>query len=235
MTHRSLPFTAVAGLSLSLLGGCGGAQAGGQTGEESEGRCTFAMAPLALDEESPLGFTPRAALSLAEGEHRAALRWVPTPNTPYGPESGEAEVRFTTSGAGSAQFAEVKPDQSATECRSSVRLAVTVALATSGGAFAESFPAQLVAEQAGSVELSQLLQPSTLSGSFAFEPQVLEDQRFIRVQVDAWFGAGGFAGAISAGLESGGGGGPDSSASFTAVPLACWGSVQGANAVACGM
>src|SRR4051812_15862013 len=74
-------------IALAALGGCG-AQAGGQTGEETDDGCVFSTSPLSLQEPSPLGFSAGQVLALADGKQSAAFVWLEAPGFSYGPESG---------------------------------------------------------------------------------------------------------------------------------------------------
>lgn len=219
-----------------LLGltGCG-AQAGGQTGAETDGPCTFEVSPLGLEGMSPLGFTPRDALSLAEGEHHLVLRWLPAPTSPYGPESGQGELVLEVTGLERADFAEVDWSKSSGPCQSQVRVAVRVRLSTAGGAFREDFETRLISVEPGTASFSQVLAGEDIGGSFAFTPQVLTSQELARVQVDSSFVEGRVFGAASAGLAGNDeGADANAAASFESVPLACWGD-SASNAGACAM
>jgi hypothetical protein len=206
--------------ALSALAGCG-AQAGGQTGEETDDGCVFATSPLSLHEPSPLGFSAGQALALAEGERSAAFSWLQSPGVAYGPESGKGEVRVVTSLAGSAKFARVDASRSLLLCEDQVLIPTRIALATAGGALDESFTANLIAKTADEAMVSELVASADLNGAFAFSSATLGERRFARLEVNLRFSSERSAGYLFAGIESGGD--PGGSTSFQALPLACWG------------
>jgi hypothetical protein len=228
-THR---IWLVAALPLSLSGlGCG-AQAGGQTGEETDDGCMFAASPLSLQEPSPLGFSAGQVLALAEGEQLATFAWLQSPGNAYGPESGTGQVSVRTSAAGAAKFARVDVQRSQPNCQDQVRIPVSVALATAAGALDESFTAELVAATADEAAVTALVASAALKGTFAFVPGTLGGRRFARLEVNLRFRPDRSAGYLLAGIESGDPAG--GSVSFQALPLACWGHIPSLSSPACG-
>ncbi|MEI9938462.1 MAG: hypothetical protein WDO69_14680 [Pseudomonadota bacterium] len=221
LTHR-ICLAAALLLTLLSLGGCG-AQAGGQTGEETDDGCVFATSPLSLQERSLLGFSAGQVLALAEGEQLATFDWRQTPGFAYGPESGTGQVTLRTSAAGPAKFARVDAQKSLPHCEDQVRIPVSVVLATAGGALAESFTVDLVATAVDEAAITELLPSAELKGAFAFDPGTLGGRRFGRLEINLRFHADGSAGYLLAGIESGDQAG--GSASFQALPLACWGDI----------
>jgi hypothetical protein len=216
--------------ALSALAGCGG-QAGGQTGEETDGGCVFATSPLPLQERSPLGFSAGQVLALAEGEQSAAFGWLQTPGFSYGPESGTGQVTARTSVAGPAKFTRVDVQRSASLCQDQLRVPVAVVLATAGGALDESFTVDLIATKADEAVITELVPSAELKGAFAFVPGTLGERRFGRLEVNLRFRPEGSAGYLLAGIEGGDPAG--GSVSFQALPLACWGDIPSLSSPAC--
>lgn len=210
-------------VALSCLIGCG-AQAGGQTGEETDGLCTFATTVLPTGEPSPLGFGAEEVLEFSEGEHVTSFDWLRDASLEYGPESGRAQATVKVVPAGPTRFARIAPERSAATCRDHVRIPVRVALATAGGALDESFQGELVASKSDEAVTAAVLPSAELKGDFAFAPGVLGERRFLRLELNLGFGPGAFTGYLFAGIESGGGS-ASGTASFQALPLACWGQV----------
>lgn len=223
MTSRLSARSALPVLLVGLCG-CGGAQAGGQTGEESGGGCVFTTSPIRDDEASPLGFSPADVRSLLRAEERAKFEWRQDAVLRYGPESGEGEVTVSVRPVGSARWAQVDPANSASFCADHVRVPVKVTLETAGGAFDESFEAHLVATSADEASVLQVVPSSDLRGAFAFDPESLGTRRFSRLDVDLRFGEEAFAGQLLAGVESRNE--AAGVASFQPMSLACWGDVS---------
>ncbi|MEI9952706.1 MAG: hypothetical protein WDO74_27925 [Pseudomonadota bacterium] len=215
------------GLSLALLGalasGC--ADSGGQTGEV-QASCWSKKTPLALDAESPLGFSAQDSLNLAAGKHTATLHWIPATRYAYGPESGDGQLQVTLTSLGSAHFATEDNGQAIANllCLPSVLVDVTVELSSAGGAFHESFQGVLAASNEDSATLSGTLLGAHLAGQFAFDPASLAGGRLAQLNLNLSFSAGSFSGAINAGIEQTQSGGANSAVSLENVPLACWGS-----------
>jgi hypothetical protein len=227
--HRM--WLAAAPVVLSAVGGCG-AQAGGQTGEETESKCVFAMAPLSMHEPSPLGFSAGEVLALAEGAQSATFTWLQTPGFSYGPENGSGQATVRTFAVGEASFARVEVQRSAPNCQDHVRIPVSVVLETAGGALHESFPVNLIATTGDEAAITALVPSAQLKGEFAFVPSTLEGRRFARLEVNLRFSPEGTAGYLLAGIE--GADQTSASVSFQALPLACWGDIPFLSSAACG-
>ena len=228
-THR-ISFPGALLLALGALAGCGGVQAGGQTGEESSDGCVYQSGPLAAQERSPLGFSGEQLLALATGQRRAAFTWLQTPGVSYDPESGTGELTLGVSSAGPARFARVASSSSHAQCRDHVRIPVRVTLATAGGALDESFNANLIGTSADEASVLELVPSADLKGAFAFSPGTLAGRRFLRLEVNLRFRADDSAGYLLGGIE--GGDSASGVASFQAVPLACWGEIPTLSACA---
>jgi hypothetical protein len=211
--------------------GCG-AQAGGQTGEETDGGCVFAISALTLQQPSPLGFSAGEVLALAEGEQSASFSWLQSPGVAYGPESGVGQVSLRTTAIAPAKFARVDAQRSLAHCVDHVTIPVSIALVTAGGALDESFTADLIATTPDEGVVSALVRSSVLRGAFAFDPDTLSGRRFTRLEVNLRFRSAGSAGYLVAGIESGDQAG--GSASFQPLPLACWGNIPALSSPACG-
>ncbi|HEY6078063.1 MAG TPA: hypothetical protein VIW29_04635 [Polyangiaceae bacterium] len=208
----------------ALASGC--SSSGGQTGEE-QAPCWGEITPLALDAESPLGFSAQDSLSLAVGKHTATLHWIPTMSYRYGPESGDGELQVRVTSLGRAYFATQGDGQAIQSllCPPSVLADVTLELDSAGGALHESFRGVLAASNAESATLSATLLGGQLGGSFAFEPASLGVGKYLaQMTLNSSFSAGSFGGAISAGIEQAHSDGANSAVSLENVPLAWWGS-----------
>ena len=229
-SHR-IRLAAALPVALSALGGCGG-QAGGQTGEETDDGCVFTTSSLSLQERSPLGFSAGQVLALAEGQQSASFGWLQTPGFAYGPESGAGQVTTRTSAAGAASFARADVQRSQPNCHDQVRVPVSVALATAGGALDESFAVELISETADEAAVTELVPSAELKGTFAFVPGTLGGRRFARLEINLRFRPDGSAGYLLAGIESGDPAG--GSVSYQALPLACWGNIPSISSRACG-
>lgn len=222
---RALSLFAILG-AVPLVFGC--STEGGQTGEETEPSCVETKTPLALDQESPLGFPAQALLDTTGSNVAAPGAWLPIANLPYGPETGESSLTLTFGAMRSARF--VKSEQAGQQaieldtCVDRVEISVDATAATDGGALAEHFQAVLSASTSDDVSLSELFDPSKLAGQFAFDPQALGSKRFTRLTLSARWFAGLFTGRLSAGLEDSAGSGTNSTVSFTDAPLACFSS-----------
>jgi hypothetical protein len=199
------------------------ANSGGQTGEEHTS-CWSKLTPLSITADSPLGFSAQDSLELAAGEHVGALHWLPAPY-PYGPESGDSELRLRITSLGSAQFATQDDGRAGATlfCPPSVLTDVTVEVDSAGGALHESFRGVLAASQAESATLSATLIGGQLGGSFAFEPAALADRTLAHLTLNFSFGVDSFSGALGAGVERSQKGDESGSASLENVPLACVG------------
>jgi hypothetical protein len=211
--------------ALSALSGCGGAQAGGQTGEETDGKCVFATHPLAQQEPSPLGFSPEQVLVLAAGERQAEISWQQTQGVTYGPETGTSQATLRTAATGPARLAQVdRARSSGPFCEDHISIPVEVTLETSGGAFDESFSALLTATSADAASVTQIVRRAELRGAFAFSADTLGSRRFMQLEVNLRFSAESSAGYLFGGIE---GSDPTGEiASYQIVPLACWGDVS---------
>lgn len=207
-------------LLLGSLGGCGRAEAGGQTGEESGAGCVFTTSPLSERETSPLGFSAEQVLTLVGAERSASFEWLERAGIEYGPESGAGNVTVRVTPTASARFARNNPAESTADCEDHVRIPVAVTLTTGGGTFDESFEAVLLASSADEASVTQTVPSTALRGTFAFEPGALGARRFLRLEVNLRFHQEAFAGYLFAGVE--GGDEASGTVSFQAVPLACW-------------
>lgn len=220
LTHRTWLARALA-LTTTALSGCGGIQAGGQTGEESSGHCVYATSPLSAQERSPFGFSAAQVLQLAEGAQQAAFDWQQSPGIGYGPERGRGKLTLNVAASGSAKLARVVNSKGSAHCEDHVRIPVSVSLTTEGGAFDESFGSSLEATRADEVVLTEVVPSAELRGAFAFSEETLKARRFLRLEVNLRFRAEGFAGYLFGGLEAGDQ--ASGTTSFQAAPLACWG------------
>lgn len=219
---------------MAALIGCG-AQAGGQTGEESDGVCTLVVTPLSLEETSPLGFSGADILQFSQGEKQAALRWLPPTDLPYGPEQGESELVARVTARGQPEFTEPAPQERNLVCTAAVRIPVTLELSTTGGALNELVETRVVARTPSQAELFALLEASKIQGDFAFDSARIGASKFTGLEVAVYFENSTFSGVIQGGVQSGGGTSDDSVASFRPVPLACWGTGQAPNQAICAM
>jgi hypothetical protein len=223
LTARIQVLAALPALVLAV-GACGGAQAGGQTGEESSGGCVFTLTALSDEERSPLGFSPAQVMALADGELRAGFEWSQASGLAYGPETGMSEVTVRVAQRDAAGLARIDRAESSPYCEDHVRVPVTVSLATAGGALDESLQTDLTATSPDEASVTTTVKSGELRGSFAFAPGALGSSRFIRLEVDLRLRSAEFGGRLLAGVESGDDG--SGTASFRPAPLACWGDVS---------
>jgi hypothetical protein len=222
-TAAPFPHHPLAAICALLAAACGGMQAGGQTGEESEGRCAFQLHPLELDETTALGFTARETLTLALGTREVELDWLAAPDTPYGPENGQARLQVSLVQAGAPKFATLSNGISTGQCGDHVRIPIELSLATDGGALDEHVVVPLRAYARDSASFWLTRDPADLSGSFAFSPGALGEQTFERLEIAGHFDAADFSGLVQAGIEQIFGTSDDGAVSLRVLPLACWG------------
>jgi hypothetical protein len=191
---RLVTVTAMTTAMLTAVPGCGG-----QVGEETFMCDVVSRTPLALDEQTPLGFAARQVLDATMGEHPAVLVWAGGDET-----DATFELAYVD---GSAEFLEREwvDDGSGAElapfdCADVVRFRVRLDASTTDGALAESWELEADAAVAGELTLTHLL--SSLSGSLditAFAPEGDFDgmRAWLNLRVDA----GGVTGAISGQAE----------------------------------
>jgi hypothetical protein len=203
MTNRLRPLLDAALIAaLSSLAGC----AGGQTGHEGENaNCKETARKLGLNEASPLGFSADEVLGFAEGAHVTSFDWQPSPDVPYGPESGVSELTLAVTSLGVQRFVTRELDGTSMSeelgcCSDSLQLNVRIDLRTSSGALDETFDTVLEARHAGSASLSVRLGP-VLRGKLAFDQQSLGTAKLEGLQLDARFAEGDFSGALHARFE----------------------------------
>lgn len=213
---------------LAFCIGVGCSTTGGQTGEETQEPCKETKVALGLDEVSPLGFSASELLATVGGASTAALVWQSTSDLRYGPESGNSSIVFTVEGVVGASYieSEARPSEQLAMplCEDRVEVTISATATTTGGAIAEAFQVKLSATKAQDVWLTQLFEPAELSGSFSIEPSSLGPRAFIRLALDAHWSTTGFSGLIAIGLEENRGTSPDSTSSFSMIPVACFSS-----------
>lgn len=162
---------------------------GGDRGSETDnggglagGYCKAGEAtPLALDEDSPLGFSAEDILAFSAGAHVEPLRWSTVDNVQLAPETGLGEVTITVTSKGTARH--VEPDTSNPTgqenflgglaidgiggCRPWLEIDVEVAVTSAGGALDERFDGLLRAQHALHASLLQAIDPEDLGGAFS--------------------------------------------------------------------
>lgn len=216
-------------LLLLVAAGC----AGGQTGEESTESCKEESTVVALDESSPLGFSPNQVLATTGISATAPLRWLSTSDFSYGPESGISSIDLQLQVKG-ARFvkSEARPSQTMALpiCTDRVEINVGATAVTAGGALDEHFDGVLLATQANDVWLNHIFDPSSLSGGFSVNAMTLGARRFIHLTLQIHFEQDLLSGTLSTGIEDSGTGTANSSVSFTEVPVACIGNFADADA-----
>ncbi|TNE91088.1 MAG: hypothetical protein EP330_06470 [Deltaproteobacteria bacterium] len=202
-------YTAI--LMLVALGACDDGFNGGQSGSEQIGCLPTTTADLAVDETSPLGFTPQALLDLAEGSHTETFAFE---------QGGSVGVTVTFTASGQARFEEreYQDDGSgmemAMDCEDAVVVPGTVTVVTDDGAVDESFDVEL---EASSADLASWFgEVASLHGSFQIDESPYDEVRY--------FGMGTFDADGSAGELSGQGESVDGEvASATNLPIGAWG------------
>jgi hypothetical protein len=154
---------------------------------------------LALDEDSPLGFSPNDILAFASGTHEDTIRWNAQAMVEYGPESGEGAITITITPKGTARHVEPAPPGSGgtdiggaapaididSNCTSWIEIDVEVSVETEGGALDETFEAVLRAHTPITTSLYASFKADALEGSFEAE------------------GTGGLAGFVLGGTQIG--------------------------------
>jgi len=221
-----IPALAVA---LSTLGACGGAQVGGQTGEETSDGCVFTTTELSRDERSELGFRPDDVLAFAEGEQQVQFEWLQSGGVQYGPESGEGRLTVRLSVVGLPKLGRVVASKSHALCEDQLRVPVRLALVTAGGALDETFVTTLSAANVDEATVTDSIPSEQLRGTFAFDRDALGARRFLRLAVNLRFREDTFAGSLLGGIQGGSAAGD--SVSFQEVPLACFGENPGLSSV----
>ncbi|MCA9490557.1 MAG: hypothetical protein KC621_11565 [Myxococcales bacterium] len=196
---------------------------GGQIGEESGSRCeAVGHTPLAVDEESALGFAPQALVDLAVGSTTSTLTWADGASTTLhedvvvtgAMELVDYEVVETATGNGGST-----PMEMASWCPDQVEIEVTLGLTTDDGRFAESVATRLTASEATLVNASLSLdQPQGTFDAWDFAP-ANNDYDDLRAWIDlSWTDAG------PAGVVQGQGEGTDGEVAFAEnVEIGRWG------------
>lgn len=196
---------------------------GGQIGEESGARCeAVGSTPLAVDEESSLGFAPQALIDLAVGSTTSPLAWTDGTSTTLhedvvvtgAMELVDYEVVDTGTGNGTATAMEMSlwcPDQ--------VEIEVTLALSSDDGRLAESVETRIRAAEAGQVTAWMSLdQPQGTFDAWDFAP-ASNDYDDLRAWVDLTWDSAGPAGTVH-----GQGSGTDGDVAFAEnLDIGSWG------------
>lgn len=207
--------------------------AGGQTGEESTEACKEESTVVALDESSPLGFSPNQVLANTGTSATAPLRWLSTSEFSYGPESGTSSLDLQLQ-VKDARFvkSEARPSQTMALpiCTDRVEVEVGATAVTASAALDEYFDGVLLATQANDVWLNHDFDPSSLSGGFSVNTTTLGARKFTRLTLQIHFEPNLLSGTLSAGIEDNSTGSANSSVSFTELPLACIGNFADAGA-----
>ncbi len=123
---------------------------GGQVGEETIGCLPVETQTLALEETSPLGFTPMQVLDLVDGSHTAPLRWddgsetVLTTSFSYASEANYQDREWVDdSDLGGPEPAPAPADIG--DCPDIVELSMTVTMQSADGALNETWTIALQA------------------------------------------------------------------------------------------
>ena len=145
-------------------------EGGDQDEAEEESPCdTVSTTAIdSLDETTPLGFTPREVLLLAEGNHDTNILWHTLEGIGIEPESGSVPFEIDVLYAGEGlYFRELKPSSSnaGEVCEDHIAISVDVSLRTAEGALNEEQGGDLRAASLDKAELYLFLQPSDLTGS----------------------------------------------------------------------
>lgn len=149
-THLPHYFTAL----LITLSACAPSD-GGQVGEETIGCLPVDTQALALDETSPIGFSPMQVLELVDGSHAAPLRWangsetVLTTSFSYASEANYQDREWIDDSTLGGPQPEPAPADLG-DCPDIVELSMTVTMQTDDGALNESWTIALQAVSADS-------------------------------------------------------------------------------------
>ena len=191
--------------------------------------------PLALDEDSTLGFSPNDLLAFASGTKEETIQWqMPRTGLTYGPESGDRAITITVTPKGTAHHVEPAPpgsnlidhggagpaiDLDSSMCTSWIEIDVEVTVESQGGAIDERFDAVLRGHTPHMASLYVSIKPEMFQGNFEAQLDSTLGElvigglqlglRFSSFGVsgtfDAWFQSVSTAGGDSAGVATGGG------------------------------
>ncbi len=138
--------------------------------------CVETPMVIPLDEVTPLGFSPRDMLNLAEGTHQKPMtEWHESFDDAgfvfeMGPESGLGELTVSIDhDGGEVRFVdreEVEGRFPLFDCYDTVEIEATAQVTSSGGALAETVPVVLTATVPGEAEIAAELSVAALNGSF---------------------------------------------------------------------
>jgi hypothetical protein len=199
-----------------LLGGCGEAQTGGQTGGQVDSACSEKTHSVTLDQPSPLGFSVEQVLGVAEGARLAPLVWLPSQpdaglaeSITVTPQAGLSRIELAIEYAGGAlQWVERvrqgeagdAADQESETCSDSLLIEVQVAADTENGAFSDVFTGRLEASRPDRSTLRIDFDPEDLLGSFTV---VIDDANVSaeRYWISAQLSEGDFSGSVEGALE----------------------------------
>ncbi|MCP4807611.1 MAG: hypothetical protein GY913_10205 [Proteobacteria bacterium] len=160
--------------------------------------CEDVATDVALDDETPLGFTAQALVdrALTPSPFAETLAW----------ESGsETGLTLTLGPAGTARFVEstaVYPEDGGpaigVECFDRIELDVPMSFVTEDGRLDETWQVTLVALDAGSVTLQLPIEPLELTGSYDVTDDITEpDYDEVSMSLRAAFTSAGTAGELS--------------------------------------
>lgn len=167
---------------------------GGQVGEETVVCEPVRTTPLALDDVSELGFTPRALIDAAVRSHAAQLAWADGGTTAltlalsYRDGTAEFQDREWVGDDGGREIA-------ALDCADVVKLGLRVEAATEDGALSETWTVDALATSADALSLSADLEP--IAGSLVIDDYAPPGEwQSTRAWIDLVVDAGGVAGTI---------------------------------------
>lgn len=189
--------------------------------------CDETRTAVGLDDETPLGITPREAFERATGNYLAELKWKNGDKTvltvAFTSEVTEVEFVDRTPNYGTGEGPGI-----AIECPDTLETKVDLTFATADGAFDESFRDVLLhwEKEADGARLRahHALDLTSLSGTY--EPNELDPSEYDRIvqpRIEFTIGEdGAFSGSIVYIAEKHHGSGPEGSVSATPVTAASW-------------
>lgn len=157
--------------------------------------CEDTPTALALDEASPLGFSPQDVVDVALGTFMAPLAWE---------GGGTTELTLDVHSAGTARFVTsdaVYPDsgiEPAILCEDRVEVDATVSFTTADGAFDETWPVVLRSTDGAVASFHVEPDPEDLGGTYDVT-QAIEEESWddVKLWVDATIDAAGSHGTVT--------------------------------------
>ena len=203
-----------------VLGACSGGETANTTPRsESDAEAADTMSgsgsecvevarqPIALDEQSPLGFKPAEALESLAQPQAAPLRWAPEDvGVSFGPEAGDDTITLSVTPTGTVEWVEYEPadqpDRATAMCPGQVQAPASVRVVTAGGVLDEVFDTVLDLDAPTSVQVLHQLDGTTLRGSLTFSAEAPAEGK-ATIEVNALMTRYGTAGALDVQFQNG--------------------------------